>query len=170
MKRSQLRQDVFGGFGPHKGLGVGVVPVEILIYGIYQFQNAAKYAPTNALLGQFREESLNQVQPRRRSRRKVNALLFSNVKIIAVALAVFAFLLYSYQKAKTASSEMCYTTLAVPSGLADEDVHSLNTIAHAHATSPRCPALPCARATKTTGSATPEPQYPGKARAWHVIL
>jgi hypothetical protein len=57
--------------GPHKGLGIGVVALKIVVDGILELRNAAESATADALLRDLREEALDEVEPGRAGRREV---------------------------------------------------------------------------------------------------
>ena len=51
----------FGALGPHEGLGIGVVAVEIVADGLLQLGHAREDATADALLRDLGEEALDQV-------------------------------------------------------------------------------------------------------------
>jgi hypothetical protein len=65
---SLLGENDLCALGPHEGLGVGVVAVEIVMDGILELGNARERAAPDPLLRDLCEEALNQIEPRRSSR------------------------------------------------------------------------------------------------------
>ena len=60
--------DGTGGSRPDEGRGFGVVVFEEVVDGHLQFDDGAEHAATDSLSGDFGEEALDQVEPRRRGR------------------------------------------------------------------------------------------------------
>ena len=67
---SLLGENDLCALGPHEGLGVGVVAVEIVMDGILELGNARERAAPDPLLRDLCEEALNQIEPRRTGRRE----------------------------------------------------------------------------------------------------
>lgn len=56
-------EDLFGGFGPDEGFGVGIVVFEVLVNGRFEFGDGGEDAATDALLGDQAEEALDLIEP-----------------------------------------------------------------------------------------------------------
>ena len=70
-RRPAAAEDFFRGFGPDKGLGVGIVMVEVFVDGSFELWNGGEDAASDALLGDQAEEALDLIEPRGRGRREV---------------------------------------------------------------------------------------------------
>jgi len=57
-------EDGFGGGGPHVGLGIFVVGVEVFLDAVDQVGHAGEDAASQVLVGQFPEPSFDLVEPR----------------------------------------------------------------------------------------------------------
>ena len=64
-------KDLFGGFAPDEGLGVGIVVFQIIANGSFEFGNGSEYATTDALLSDQAEEALDLIEPGGRGRGEV---------------------------------------------------------------------------------------------------
>jgi len=71
-KSLDARHDVISRLGPHKGLGIGVVVVEVLANGALELAGGAMGAAAELALGQSGEPTLDLVEPRSRSRCEVD--------------------------------------------------------------------------------------------------
>jgi hypothetical protein len=60
---SFLFENDIGGFGPHKGLWIGVVAVEMVVDGFLEPGEADEGAAADALLRDFGEEALDEIEP-----------------------------------------------------------------------------------------------------------
>ena len=60
-----------GGLCPDKGLGVGVVVLDIVVDGGGEVGHTFEDAAPNSLGGYFSEPPFNKIEPRRRSRNKM---------------------------------------------------------------------------------------------------
>ena len=58
-----LRQDLVDAGGPEKRLRLLVVLLQILFDGLDEFANAVKHTPAEALLTQFSEPTLDEIEP-----------------------------------------------------------------------------------------------------------
>ena len=58
-----LCEDRVGRLGPDKRSRVGIVVVKIIMDGIFKFANAAKDATPDALIRDFGEELLDEIEP-----------------------------------------------------------------------------------------------------------
>ena len=64
-------EDVFGGFGPGKGLWFCVVLPKVVVDGGFQIVDAGVTAPADALCRDLGKEAFDQVEPGRAGRREV---------------------------------------------------------------------------------------------------
>lgn len=69
---SLLGEDDLCALGPHKGFGISVVAIEIVVDGVLELGNARERDAPDPLLRDLCEEALNQIEPRRTGRREVH--------------------------------------------------------------------------------------------------
>ena len=60
---AELGEDVIGGFGPHEGLGVVVVLLEVTVDGGLEVGGGPEDAAPDALTGEFGEEAFDSIEP-----------------------------------------------------------------------------------------------------------
>jgi len=62
-RRGDFGEDFFGGFGPDKRFGVGIVVFEVVVNGSFEFGDGGEDAATDALLSDQAEEALDLIEP-----------------------------------------------------------------------------------------------------------
>src|SRR5262245_15661792 len=72
MSASLLGENGLCALGPHKGLGISVAAVEIVVDSILELGNARERAAPDPLLRDLCEGALNQIEPRRTGRREAH--------------------------------------------------------------------------------------------------
>ena len=64
-------EDLFGRFGPDKGVGVGIVMFQVVVNGGFELGHGGEDATTDALLSDQPEEALDLIEPGGRGRGEV---------------------------------------------------------------------------------------------------
>jgi hypothetical protein len=79
-RAAKLRENRGSFRHPGKGRGAAVPVTNVIEHGSFEFRDSVKGAATNALLGDFREEPFDQVQPGSAGRSEVQVISWASLK------------------------------------------------------------------------------------------